>query len=535
MTIIDIWFHPWAMLDTNSVSYRVIGDDEFVVEVPNDCAPILVSDAAGGPRIEGKEGTCEFIGRVDQSRMAWMVPIPIKVGNPIPVTIGDRKIALHWLGLPQAPSVESVDDPESPDPSIRLMDRVKRIWTRLREMEEVIADPATMWHQLAQLWMSGESDNRPKMDEIVKQARHLPPVLERLDKSPRRVLRRVQHLMPLSRIQELDRSSMTWLIRQPGDTIAEQAGDRQRIRGVAREENYNTLENRVLVAYARLAREVADDYVPRGLKRVLRSRERLVETYGGRCKRLNADLAKLGIGEAKPDATPNFVLLNNANYRAVWDAWRRLLGRKDVFDELWRWQARSWEEFSALAVMIALHEIDGAEVVGSSPIIFRQEQQRGCWVQSCDPFGVVHLNKQGIIAEVSYSRPNRSKSGGSSSRGSLEELLAPVRIRCGRVGNGTEFLKTVVVWPLWSTTGGLVSGEVENLSARLQPHRVAAKQMSRVSGGIVVRPAQDDHVDRCTLDRASCLTIGASGTALKEGLTNLKETLRIHLNEAVKA
>ena len=61
-------------------------------------------------------------------------------------------------------------------------------------------------------------------------------------------------------MQEVDRQSMAWLIRQPGETIAERGGDRQRIQAVVREENFNTLENRILLSYAQMAHHVARDY-----------------------------------------------------------------------------------------------------------------------------------------------------------------------------------------------------------------------------------------------------------------------------------
>lgn len=67
-------------------------------------------------------------------------------------------------------------------------------------------------------------------------------------------------MIPLSRVQEIDRKAMPWLIRQPGETIAERGGNRQRIQAVAREENFDTLENRVLLSYARLAGVIAREY-----------------------------------------------------------------------------------------------------------------------------------------------------------------------------------------------------------------------------------------------------------------------------------
>lgn len=534
MTNLDLWLRPWALIDgaARPKTYRVLEPDAGTVVV-SGFAPLLITDAPNGPLIDGKRGTSLHLGQVDITRSAWSIPFPLKTSKPTVLIVGDRRVELVWRGLPDAPSAVDMGEGAEPHPGLPLMNRVKQVWTRLREVEDVLNDPATLWDRLARLWLSGDTDSRPRMDEIVRQARELPPVLEQLDKAPRRILRRVHKPMPLSRVQELDRRSMMWLVRQPGETIAEQAGDRQRILGVAREENFNTLENRVLHAYARLARQIAADYVPTRARSALRSRERRVKDLGTRCRHLATDLTQLGVGEAQPDVTPNFVLLNNTNYHSVWEAWRRLLARERVFDDLWRWQVRSWEEFCALAVMVAVQRIPGAELVALSPLTFRAEQDRGRWLEHLNPLGVLHLTTEGIIVEVAYGYPTQLTSVG----GRLPNpLLSPLRLRCGRVGNGLDFLKTVLVWPSWSETGGLIEGEAADLSGMLLPAALKARRIDDLAGGIVLRPTGPSGV--AELDRSgrvSCLTMGAAGIALKDSLNQLSTVLVDHLIQGAAA
>ena len=530
MTTIDVWRRPWAMIDGNrtdaAATYKVVYGSK--IELYADHVPIIVTDAPEGPRIDGKLGTSEFLGRVDGKRAAWLLPFPVKASRQPELHIDDRRIAVTWPDMPASPDADAVEEYGIPDLGIQLMGRVKRIWTRLREVEDLIADPATLWPELSRRWTGGDADERPKMDEIVKQARSMRSVLERLDKAPRRVLRRVHEQLPVSRVQELDRRSMTWLIRQPGQTMAEQAGNRQRILAIAREENFNTLENRVLLAYAKLARHVAVDYVPK--RSTLRGREKLVQTYGRRCKSLAEDLTKLGVTDAKPDITPNFVLLNNPDYHTVWEAWRKLLDRKRIFDDLWRWQARSWDEFCALAVMVALQGLDGAEAVATSPLVFRAEQKRGSWLMTTRPLGVVHLSTQKIIAEVNYGRPPQPSADMLRTIPEYEPLLAPVRIRCGRVGNQNAFLKNILVWPQWSINGGLPEGEAAETSRMLKPERgKAIGSLDLVAGGIVILPSRGDTSQSVTAGNVSYLTLGASGISLQEGLAQLKQTLLVLL------
>jgi hypothetical protein len=84
------------------------------------------------------------------------------------------------------------------------------------------------------------------------------------------------------------------------------------------------------------------------------ARARKVDAFGRSSRRLARHLAEQGVRLADPGVTPKFVLQHNANYHRIWTSWQELLDRDRVLDELWRWQARSWEEFCTLAVVVAL-------------------------------------------------------------------------------------------------------------------------------------------------------------------------------------
>jgi hypothetical protein len=165
-----------------------------------------------------------------------------------------------------------------------------------------------------------------------------------------------------------------------------------------------------------------------------------------------ADFQNLGVLEARPDATPNFVLQTNPNYHAIWDAWHELLKRREVLDELWRWQTRSWEEFCAVALMVALQSIEGAEVIATSPIVFRDEQQRGRWVDTINPLGVVHLNAQELIVEVQYVWRTDN----------FANFCAPIWLRVGRIGASSRQARA----------RGVVSHRFHQFLRRTVVHRV---------------------------------------------------------------
>jgi len=273
---------------------------------------------------------------------------------------------------------------------------------------------------------------------------------------------------------------------------------------VAREENFDTLENRVLRAYGDLADSHAREYLERNRTRRQTRRARLVEAFGKRCARMARDLASRGVRRAEPSVTPNFVLQQNPLYHAIWKGWRELLDRERAKDELWRWQARSWEEFCALAVVVALIGMPGARIVASSPLWFREEHRRGRWIEADAPLAVVHLPGSGLIVEVQFGLRNDR----------IGDLGASLWLRIGSVDETRGFLKRIAVWPLWSPTGGLVDDEAEEVREVLGSFADAS-----VRGGLVVRPAaQHEQVDVDPVGPVLALTLGTEGVALRDGL-----------------
>ena len=223
------------------------------------------------------------------------------------------------------------------------------------------------------------------------------------------------------------------------------------------------------------------------------------------------DLTERGVGEAKADATPNFVLQNNVNYRKIWDAWIELLKRRRILDELWRWQARSWEEFSALALVVALQSIPGARLIATSPLVFREEQEQGCWLRHVNPLAVFFLPDQDVTVEVTYGAP-----GGRI----LRMFGAPIWLRFGRIGDNT-FLLRWAVWPIWHAKGSLEPGDVNSIEPLL-----SAGRNELVRGGFTIRPvAADGAAQSTSSDKAACVTIGASGNALSAGIGLLRDLL----------
>jgi hypothetical protein len=505
MCAVELWHRHWSRLDLTGSRYTGLENDQEI----SGHGPIwLCTEANVNPIVNGKPWLGEPDNTLSDGRRIFVMPIPLRGAMGMKVSTELRSAQVNFPEIPDRPLESTTGDQQEGKP---LRDRVKSVWARLREVEMAVADPAHIWESLRDLWLRDDAVANPEMDIIVHHGRRLLPTLDLLDRAPRKVLRRTQRMIPLSRVQEVDRKTMSWLIRQPGETIAERAGNRQRIKAVTREENFNTLENRVVLSYARLAGVVAREYAGKHAAVRGAARVKLVAAYGKRCRLLERGFDVRGVLEANADVTPNFVLQTNPNYRKIWGAWHELLNRGRILDELWRWQTRSWEEFCALATIIALQSVPGARPVATSPIVFRDEQERGCWIKNVNPLAVFFLPSEGVTIEVSY----RMRGGNV-----LPNFGAPIWLRLGKVG-GNVFLQRWAVWPIWDAIGGLEAEEAEEI-LRLLP----AGRNESVVGGITIRPAAEAApAEIQSKAGAACLTVGASGPALKAGIEQLRDFL----------
>lgn len=474
----------------------------------------LYAPQGGPPRLDGRADAAEPVAGFSletQVRTLALAPLPLRRRPGVLVGAGAAVMRLVRPDLPERPATGAEPGTDQEKAARALFQRAETVWDRLADVDVALADPINLWSELSRRWTEDAPDDAPRMDVIVRQARRLGPILDALDRAPRRILRRSHRLTPLARVQEMDRRAVTWLIRQPGDTLAERAGDRQRVLAVAREENFDTLENRVLRAYADLARAVAKDYGERHHGKRATRRWRDVDDFGRRCRRLSRDLAGRGVRLAEPGVTPNFTLLENPRYREVWAAWQALLRRREEEDEIWRWQARSWEEFCALAVMVALQRLPGARLVAAAPLTFLDEQRRGSRVEHDNPLGVFHLPAQDMVVEVQYRLANPG--------GWRADLAAPIWLRFGRTADTGGFLKLAVIWPIWDAAGGLVAGEAEEIAAM-----ASALRPRLLRGAAVIRPAAPEAtVTEAQAPGVIALATGVQGEALRDGVAALSD------------
>ncbi|MEE3100797.1 MAG: hypothetical protein VX463_13610 [Pseudomonadota bacterium] len=406
---------PWAPATADESPQEVGPTDAMVLEalapLPRDSAPL--------PGL-----------RRDGARFHEL-PLPVRPG-------GD----LRGVGIPARPRTGRVPDGAEEEAADAARRRMEATLTRVNELGYAADDPMRVWDRLDAFWAKAGEEDRPLVSEIVRQAAPgragMLRVLDLLMGRLRRVLRRERALTPLDRVQEMDEASMVWLIRQPGRTLAERAGPSQRVQAIVRRESHDTAENRVLHAWCRLAEAVARDWLRRNAGARASRRFAEVERLRRRARLAMRDLERSGVGVAPPDQTPNFVLSRDPDYRAVYEAWRRLLTETRRLDELWAWQARTWADFCALAVTLSARAIPGAELVASCPLQLRDDLDRGSGFRADTPLAVFHLRDHGLIVEVQH-RPRFVETH-------QDALAAPIWLRIGDLA-GTAELRRVPVWP----------------------------------------------------------------------------------------
>lgn len=488
---------------------RAVADATFG---PSDC---LVSEVRGeAPRNGGHS-------RLMSARL-HDGPVEL-ILHPYPKT--SNALRPSRVGFPVRPRI--VKEHETPEDvrARELLRRMNEVLARVQELGEALEDPLHVWPRLGQAWERAENEDDPRMAEIVRQAQDILPRLKALEPRIRRVLRRTRELTSLDRVQEMDRASMRWLVRQPGRTIAERAGTSQRILATVRRENFDTPENRVLHAYTKLASQVAREWMQEHPRAKHSRRYSQVDHFGRFCKTFAQMLADLEVSVADAGVVPNYVLMQDPNYNAIYEAWRRLLEEDKVLDDLWAWQAETWTDFSVLAVVLALSELDEAELVAQSPIVWRSEASLGRWFEQDRPIAVFWLKNTGRIVEV-QSRPEAP--------GRMLALTrAHVSLRISDIERG-GIPRRVAVWTPHTMARLDLIEAVERANDRLVEIQ-SFEQTEVLRNGLILTPSHgqfETSLSRNTRTRVDGIAFEASGDGLRRGLEAIRGFARSEIYAA---
>lgn len=428
--------------------------------------------------------------------------------------LGHHSLLKNW-GIPARPSIGKEPITEEERAADSALRRMEEMHARVHELEIANDDPLKIWDRLAQFWRAAEEESEPLVSEIVLQALNMPRRLTEILEKLRRVLRRERAMVPIDRVQEMDQASMIWLTRQPGNTLAERAGPSQRVQAVVRRESFDTGENRVVHAWCILANAASRDWLRHNQHARTSRRFGEVEKLRRLTRMGIRDLEELKIGIAQEDQLPNFVLTQDPDYREVYEAWCRLLNEKRRLDELWAWQARTWSDFCALAVTLAVRSIEGARLVASSPVVLFDDHDRGAWFGADRPLAVYFLERERLVVEIQYRPRFVSK---------LQEPFgAPIWLRIGTL-SGMENARRIPVWPRLVFAPVSLKGEADNCA---QAIGLIARQ-AQVHRALIIHsdPANGVSASSSDFPLVTSMGIAPSGTAMLDGFNAIGELLR---------
>lgn len=180
--------------------------------------------------------------------------------------------------------------------------------------------------------------------------------------SMRNALARQRKLLPLERANEVDSKCIQWLFNQPGNSIKDKiAFNNCKIMAISRYQNCNLLENRVLKEFIIRSQKEASLYLKKvdtakKYKEQKSTRERQVSNFKALCNELLNTPELLPISRQLTMPTPNYVLLNDIRYKAVWHYFVKLLKQEQEKDRYWAYQKRTFEDVSLILLQASFVE-----------------------------------------------------------------------------------------------------------------------------------------------------------------------------------
>ena len=330
-------------------------------------------------------------------------------------SLDDAPINADRLSSPRF-VVDSVDDAELSGTSLwrqasehveQLIDQHINFVHRVFDTCPANAAPTTRWQgelggvclrlfsETVDQWQASAGSGEPLMALIVKLARELPDVLSSVCRRPRHVLRRERQPQSLGRVREVDSGCLRWLARQPGASVAEKAGARQRVLAIVRVESIDTLENRLVRDLLNRALHACRRYRLEHRSVASHARVRDVQAFQQLVQRLLKESSIASASELVASPQPNYVLQFDSRYRILWDAWQQLVRQQQLEDNVWRWRNRLFAEHVQLAVMSALHGLSNKSATHGGDVFLQREQNAGQFIDprtACGPVVLEHTS-----------------------------------------------------------------------------------------------------------------------------------------------
>ncbi len=234
-------------------------------------------------------------------------------------------------------------------------------------------------------WRKSDDTKDARLALIVRIATNIGATIQSIGNQPRLILRRKRAMERVGSVRQVDPAGIRWLVRQPGSSLAERAGPRQRVLAVVREDTVDTHENRVV-------RDMLDRCVTEGRVWLrdndeFRSSDRYrdVAKLASTVRRIRGTGPLSTVRRATGAVEPNYVLQHDERYSRVWPWYVKLRRRQQEEDNLWRWSHRTFAEAVTLSLSWSLDLIEQEEefprgVGFARRLLLRPEQRHGAFV-----------------------------------------------------------------------------------------------------------------------------------------------------------
>lgn len=307
----------------------------------------------------------DLSGRSSTEYLWWQHPISLPFEVKFKLGFGQKPLTLGQIDCVVVTSESNEDSYFNYlEPTLYFFDFLISSHTK----SDFTDDKLISYNELYKLLVRYCSEDVPqKRSLILSIAQKAPAVLRRLEPKLRKSLINTRKLLPVERINELDGKCLEYLLRLEGNTLREKAQkNKMRILGLAKEESYNLLENRVLKDFLERCIDKSKQYLKdeddfANQQKALSNRDNILtmQRFKQRCSELSANAPLSLVHRQITLPKPNFVLQKDHDYKQIWGMYLDLIREKRALDQSLICQQNLYQDVCELLVNVALCHLCG--------------------------------------------------------------------------------------------------------------------------------------------------------------------------------
>ena len=206
------------------------------------------------------------------------------------------------------------------------------------------------------------NDEQISRSRILAIAEKASEPLSRIASKLRKSLINTRKLLPVERINAMDGKCLEYLLRLEGNTLREKAQkNKMRFLGLAKEETYNLLENRVLKDFLERCITKSTQYILE-IKNKSNNNHALanstitrqINVFKQRCQDLSLKSPLVTVPRQPSLPKPNFVLQKDPDYKKIWQMYLDLIHEKRDLDKTLYCQQNLFQDICDLLINAAL-------------------------------------------------------------------------------------------------------------------------------------------------------------------------------------